>query len=32
MDWKIVDGRLIRLGELLLSLDFPEEYDFELAS
>jgi len=31
MDWKRVDERLIRRGELLLSLDFLEGYDFELS-
>jgi len=31
MDWKHVDERLIRRGELLLSLDFLESYDFELS-
>jgi len=30
MDWRLVDERLIRSGELLLSLDFLEGYDFEL--
>lgn len=30
MDWKSVDERLIRRGELLLSLDFLERYDDEL--
>ena len=30
MDWRLVDERLIRRGELLLSLDFLESYDFEL--
>jgi len=27
MDWKAVDERLIRRGELLLSLDFMDGYD-----
>jgi hypothetical protein len=27
MYWRGVDGRLIRRGELLLSLDFLERYD-----
>jgi hypothetical protein len=31
MDWSAVDERLIRRGELLLSLDFLEDYDFELS-
>jgi hypothetical protein len=31
MDWSAVDERLIRRGELLLSLDFLEGYDFELS-
>ena len=31
MDWKHVDEGLIRRGELLLSLDFLEGYDFELS-
>jgi len=31
MDWKHVDERLIRRGELLLSLDFLEGYGFELS-
>jgi hypothetical protein len=31
MDWRLVDERLIRRGELLLSLDFLEDYDFELS-
>ncbi|MGC8910459.1 MAG: transposase, partial [Nitrososphaeria archaeon] len=30
MDWKAVDERLIRRGELFLSLDFLDAYDFEL--
>jgi len=30
MDWKAVDERLIRRGELLLSLDFLDGYDDEL--
>lgn len=30
MDWKVVDERLIRRGELLLSLDFLDGYDDEL--
>ena len=30
MDWKAVDGCLIRCGELLLSLDFSDGYDDEL--
>ena len=30
MNWKSVDERLIRQGELLLSLDFLETYDEEL--
>ena len=32
MDWKHVDERLIKRGELLLSLDFLKGYDFELKS
>jgi hypothetical protein len=31
MDWRGVDERLIRRGELLLSLDFLESYDLELS-
>jgi hypothetical protein len=31
MDWGVVDERLIRRGELLLSLDFLESYDLELS-
>jgi hypothetical protein len=31
MDWNAVDERLIRRGELLLSLDFLEGYDFEFS-
>jgi len=31
MDWGLVDERLIRRGELLLSLDFLEGYDYELS-
>jgi hypothetical protein len=31
MGWRGVDERLIRRGELLLSLDFPERYDLELS-
>jgi hypothetical protein len=31
MDWCAVDERLIRRGELLLSLDFLEDYDYELS-
>ena len=31
MDWRLVDERLIRRGELLLSLDFLEGYDYELS-
>jgi hypothetical protein len=31
MDWKHVDERLIRRGELLLSLNFLEGYEFELS-
>jgi hypothetical protein len=31
MCWRCVDERLIRCGELLLSLDFPESYDLELS-
>ena len=30
MNWKSVDKRLVRLGELLLSLDFLDKYDEEL--
>ena len=30
MDWDSVDERLIKRGELLLSLDFLERYDEEL--
>jgi hypothetical protein len=30
MDWKWVDERLIRRGELLLSLDLPKGHDLEL--
>ena len=30
MDWNSVDERLIRRGELLLSLEFLERYDEEL--
>jgi len=28
MDWRLVDERLIRRGEILLSLDFLEGYGF----
>ena len=31
MDWKHVDERLIKRGELLLSLDFFKGYEFELS-
>ena len=31
MYWRVVDERLIRRGELLLSLDFLESYDLELS-
>ena len=31
MDWGLVDERLIRRGELLLSLDFLDDYGFELS-
>jgi hypothetical protein len=31
MDWRCVDERLIRRGELLLSLDFLERYDLDLS-
>ena len=31
MDWGLVDERLIGCGELLLSLDFLESYDYELS-
>jgi hypothetical protein len=31
MCWRVVDERLIRRGELLLSLDFLESYDLELS-
>ena len=31
MDWRLVDERLIRRGELLLSLDFLEGCDFEIS-
>jgi len=31
MDWRLVDKGLIGRGELLLSLDFLEDYDFELS-
>jgi len=30
MDWGLVDGRLIRRGELLLILDFVEDYELSL--
>ena len=30
MDWKSVDERLIRRGEILLSLDFLDGYEDEL--
>jgi len=30
MDWKVVGERLIKRGELLLSLDFLDGYDDEL--
>ena len=30
MDWRVVDERLIRCGELLLSLDFLDGYGAEL--
>ena len=32
MDWNRVDERLIKCGELLLSLDFLERYEDELKS
>ena len=32
MNWQSVDDRLIRRGELLLSLDFLERYDEELGA
>ena len=32
MDWRLVDERLIKRGELLLSLDFLKGYEFELKS
>jgi hypothetical protein len=31
MGWRGVDERLIRCGELLLSLDFLERYDLDLS-
>jgi len=31
MDWGAVDERLIRRGELLLSLDFLDDYGYELS-
>jgi hypothetical protein len=31
MDWSAVDERLIRRGELLLSLDFLDDYGYELS-
>jgi hypothetical protein len=31
MDWRLIDERLIRRGELLLSLDLLESYDHELS-
>jgi hypothetical protein len=31
MNWRLVDERLIKCGELLLSLDFLEDYDYELS-
>jgi hypothetical protein len=31
MFWRVVDERLIRRGELLLSLDFLESYDLDLS-
>jgi hypothetical protein len=31
MCWRCVDERLIRRGELLLSLDFLERYDLDLS-
>jgi hypothetical protein len=31
MYWRSVDERLIRRGELLLSLDFLESYDLDLS-
>jgi len=31
MNWKYVDERLIRCSELLLSLEFLENYDFGLS-
>jgi hypothetical protein len=30
MDWKSIDEKLIKRGELLLSLDFLKNYDNEL--
>ncbi len=30
MDWKVVDERLIRRGEILLSLEFLDSYEDEL--
>jgi hypothetical protein len=29
MDWKGIDGRFVKRGELLLSLDFLEDYEGE---
>ena len=31
MDWRLVDERLIRCGELLLSPDFLKDYELELS-
>jgi hypothetical protein len=31
MNWKSIDEKLIKHGELLLSLDFLKNYDFELS-
>jgi len=30
MDWRLVDERLIRRGELLLNLDFLEDFELSL--
>jgi len=30
MDWKSIDEKLIKRGEILLSLDFLKDYDNEL--
>jgi len=31
MNWRLLDERFIRRGELLLSLDFLEDYELDLS-